>query len=67
VKSNYYAYQIRSGQLLSLMFEDLFKRFVTAVKKNLDTLLQKHNPATPLNPGLLFETSMRAHILTLFL
>lgn len=39
-----------SGQLLSILFEDLFKRFVSDFKKNIDQVLSKHNRATNFDP-----------------
>eukprot|EP00026_Physarum_polycephalum_P001126 Phypoly_transcript_01127.p1 GENE.Phypoly_transcript_01127~~Phypoly_transcript_01127.p1 ORF type:complete len:1105 (+),score=124.69 Phypoly_transcript_01127:86-3400(+) len=39
-----------AGQLLSLLFEDLFKRFVGDFKRNVDSLLSKPNKATAFDP-----------------
>ncbi|KFA61168.1 hypothetical protein S40285_02206 [Stachybotrys chlorohalonatus IBT 40285] len=38
-----------AGQLLSLLFEDLFKRFAVEVKTTIDKFLKKNNRAVPLN------------------
>ena len=35
----------RAGQLLALLFEDLFKRFNAELKKNIDQVLSKPNRA----------------------
>ena len=39
-----------AGQLLSLLFEDLFKRFTQEVKMSIDKFLKKNNRAVPLDP-----------------
>lgn len=38
-----------AGQLLSLLFEDLFKRFTVEVKMSIDKFLKKNNRAVPLD------------------
>ncbi|PFH56517.1 hypothetical protein XA68_16397 [Ophiocordyceps unilateralis] len=38
-----------AGQLLSLLFEDLFKRFMGEVKMSIDKFLKKNNRAVPLD------------------
>ncbi|KAJ4153695.1 hypothetical protein LMH87_010170 [Akanthomyces muscarius] len=38
-----------AGQLLSLLFEDLFKRFMVEVKMSIDKFLKKNNRAVPLD------------------
>ncbi|KAH0496429.1 hypothetical protein TgHK011_003790 [Trichoderma gracile] len=38
-----------AGQLLSLLFEDLFKRFMSEVKMSIDKFLKKNNRAVPLD------------------
>ncbi|KAI1066055.1 DNA-directed RNA polymerase III complex subunit Rpc2 [Fusarium irregulare] len=38
-----------AGQLLSLLFEDLFKQFTTNVKMSIDKFLKKNNRAVPLD------------------
>ncbi|KAG5947770.1 DNA-directed RNA polymerase III subunit [Claviceps monticola] len=38
-----------AGQLLSLLFEDLFKRFMSEVKMSVDKFLKKNNRAIPLD------------------
>lgn len=38
-----------AGQLLSLLFEDLFKRFTSEVKMSIDKFLKKNNRAVPLD------------------
>ncbi|QUC21061.1 uncharacterized protein UV8b_05304 [Ustilaginoidea virens] len=38
-----------AGQLLSLLFEDLFKRFIVEVKMSIDKFLKKNNRAVPLD------------------
>ncbi|PHH66645.1 hypothetical protein CDD81_6482 [Ophiocordyceps australis] len=38
-----------AGQLLSLIFEDLFKRFMVEVKMSIDKFLKKNNRAVPLD------------------
>ncbi|KAF7562721.1 hypothetical protein G7046_g1422 [Stylonectria norvegica] len=38
-----------AGQLLSLLFEDLFKRFTQEVKMSIDKFLKKNNRAVPLD------------------
>lgn len=38
-----------AGQLLSLLFEDLFKRFTMEVKTSIDKFLKKNNRAVPLD------------------
>jgi DNA-directed RNA polymerase III subunit RPC2 len=38
-----------AGQLLSLLFEDLFKRFTSEVKLSIDKFLKKNNRAVPLD------------------
>ncbi|KAL1902157.1 DNA-directed RNA polymerase III complex subunit Rpc2 [Ceratocystis pirilliformis] len=39
-----------AGQLLSLLFEDLFKRFMSEVKMSIDKYLKKNNRAIALDP-----------------
>lgn len=41
-----------AGQLMSLLFEDLFKKFNTDFKANIDKILRKPNRATEFNPLL---------------
>ncbi|KAF9769162.1 DNA-directed RNA polymerase III subunit [Fusarium sp. DS 682] len=38
-----------AGQLLSLLFEDLFKQFTSGVKMSIDKFLKKNNRAVPLD------------------
>lgn len=38
-----------AGQLLSLLFEDLFKKFMSEVKMSIDKFLKKNNRAVPLD------------------
>jgi len=45
----YYSQQwvfLRAGQLLSLLFEDVFKRFNADLQKRIETIGTKPNPAT---------------------
>ena len=39
-----------AGQLLSLLFEDLFKKYNFDIKVNMDKLLKKSNPTQPADP-----------------
>ncbi|KAF2478648.1 hypothetical protein BDY17DRAFT_272988 [Neohortaea acidophila] len=39
-----------AGQMLSLLFEDLFKEFTKNIKMNMDKLLRKHHPTEEWNP-----------------
>ncbi|OMO89734.1 hypothetical protein COLO4_19613 [Corchorus olitorius] len=41
-----------SGQLISLLFEDLFKTTITEVKRQIDTVLSKPSRSSPLDPSL---------------
>lgn len=40
-----------AGQMLSLLFEDLFKKFTSEVKINIDKFLKKNNQAVALDPA----------------
>ncbi|KEZ43820.1 DNA-directed RNA polymerase III subunit RPC2 [Scedosporium apiospermum] len=40
-----------AGQMLTLLFEDLFKRFTSEVKLNIDKFLKKNNQAVALDPA----------------
>ena len=44
-----------AGQMLSLLFEDLFKDFTKSVKGNMDKLLKKVNPTSEFDPRPILE------------
>ncbi|OMO61176.1 hypothetical protein CCACVL1_23712 [Corchorus capsularis] len=45
-----------SGQLISLLFEDLFKTTITEVKRHIDTVLSKPSRSSVLDPSLFLRT-----------
>jgi len=45
----------RAGQLLALLFEDLFKKFNTELKKSIDQVLSKPNRVQQLDVARLLE------------
>lgn len=44
-----------AGQMLALLFEDLFKDFVRMIKINMDKLLKKPNPTQEFDPSRIVE------------
>jgi DNA-directed RNA polymerase III subunit RPC2 len=44
-----------AGQMLALLFEDLFKDFIRQIKVNMDKLLKKPNPTQEFDPSRIVE------------